>query len=110
MISFPRYFFLILALKELSSLYTEGLLLFLSFLEGSRAAAKRCDQFVVEWNPNFSYFLCPEAKIQDFCSERYLRGNYFPWELWGCLWEIVYTFLRIQIEGSRNQNSTVLKK
>ena len=75
MISLPRYSFLILALKELSSIYTEGLLLFLSFLEGSIAAAKRCDQFVLEWNPNFSYFLWPEAKIQDFCSERYLRGK-----------------------------------
>ena len=44
-------------MKELTSMYTEGLLLFLSFLEGSIAAAKRCDQFVIEWNPNFSNFL-----------------------------------------------------
>jgi len=45
------------------------------------AAAKRCDQFVLEWNPNFLE-LPREAKIdsenQDFtndCSARYQKGK-----------------------------------
>ena len=105
--SLPRYFILILAMKELTSMYTEGSLLFFLFLEGSIAAAKRCDHFVLEWNPMFLKLLWREEfKISVLIAVKDIqKGNYFFGRVMG-----LHVRNSIQIEGLRNQNSTCLKK
>lgn len=53
-----------------------GCCLFLFFLEGPIAAAKRCDQLVLEWNPNFLNFQWRQKLIQNIKSSLVIAVKY----------------------------------